>query len=122
MSVHSVLTDDFKGGALAAEHLLGRGHRRIAVLSENFKVTSSFERVRGFRFALFEAGIALDEADIISCDSSIRDGKRAAAALIRGENRPSAIFCCNDLLAIGALASRQGSGGTGTGAAVDYRL
>ncbi|MFC5650613.1 LacI family DNA-binding transcriptional regulator [Paenibacillus solisilvae] len=110
LKVHSVLTDNFKGGALAAEHLLSKGHRRIAVLSENFKVTSSFERVRGFRFALFEAGIALDEADIISCDSSIRDGKRAAAALIRRENSPSAIFCCNDLLAIGALQAAKETG------------
>ncbi|WP_054026915.1 LacI family DNA-binding transcriptional regulator [Bacillus sp. FJAT-28004] len=110
MPVHSVLTDDFKGGGLAAEHLLGRGHHRIAVLSENFKVTSSLERVRGFRFALFEAGITLDEANIISCESSIRDGKRAAEALIRGENRPSAIFCCNDLLAIGALQAAKEAG------------
>ncbi|OBZ17846.1 LacI family DNA-binding transcriptional regulator [Bacillus sp. FJAT-26390] len=110
MPVHSVLTDDFKGGSIAAEHLLGCGHRSMAVLSENFKVTSSFERVRGFRFALFEAGIALDDASIISCNSSIKDGKRAAAALIRGENRPSAIFCCNDLLAIGALQAAKEAG------------
>ena len=110
MPVHSVLTDDFKGGSLAAEHLLGRGHRRMAVLSESFKVTSSLERVRGFRFALFESGNALDDADILSCDSSIRDGKRAAAALIHRENRPSAIFCCNDLLAIGALQAAKEAG------------
>ncbi|WP_224722392.1 LacI family DNA-binding transcriptional regulator [Paenibacillus vietnamensis] len=107
MPVHSVLTDDFKGGALAAEHLIDRGHRRIAVLSENLKVSSSFERVRGFRFTLFEAGITLDESHIVSCDSSIRDGKRAAAALIHGDNRPSAIFCCNDLLAVGALQAAK---------------
>jgi DNA-binding LacI/PurR family transcriptional regulator len=110
MSVHSVLTDDFKGGSLAAQHLLELGHSRMAVLSENLKVSSSVERVKGFKFALFEAGLAIEEDDILSCESTIRDGRRAAAELIRRGNRPSALFCCNDLLAIGALQAAKEAG------------
>ncbi|RXZ82891.1 LacI family transcriptional regulator [Paenibacillaceae bacterium] len=111
ISVHSVLTDDFKGGALAAGHLLQLGHSRMAILSENIKVSSSNERVKGFEFALFEAGVPMDNKQLISCDSSIKDGKRAALELIRGEGlRPSAIFCCNDLLAIGALQAAKEEG------------
>ncbi|WP_372634208.1 LacI family DNA-binding transcriptional regulator [Cohnella sp.] len=107
---HSVLTDDFKGGGLAAEHLLALGHSRMAILSEKLEVSSSVERVRGFRFALFEAGIALGNDGVVSCDSSIKAGKKAAAALLAREERPSAIFCCNDLLAIGALQAAKEAG------------
>jgi len=110
ISVHSVLTDDFKGGTMAAEHLLQKGHVSMAVLSENVKVSSSFERVRGFRFGLFEAGITLPNDDILSCESNIKDGKRAAATLIRKAERPTALFCCNDLLAIGALQAAKEAG------------
>jgi DNA-binding LacI/PurR family transcriptional regulator len=110
MSVHSVLTDDFKGGSLAAQHLLKLGHRRMAVLSENFKVSSSVERVKGFKFALFEAGLTIEADDILSCESTIKDGKRAAAELIRRGNSPTALFCCNDMLAIGALQAAKEAG------------
>ncbi|MGO4537763.1 LacI family DNA-binding transcriptional regulator [Paenibacillus sp. 2TAB19] len=110
MTAHSVVTDDFKGGALAAEHLTSLGHSRMAVLAENFKVTSSLERVRGFRFGLFEAGLSVSDDDIVICESSMKDGKRAAAALLSGEERPTALFCCNDLLAIGALQAAKDAG------------
>lgn len=110
LSVHSVLTDDFKGGALAAGHLLELGHRQVAVLSENFKVSSSMERVKGFKFALFEAGEGIEEERIVSCESSIADGKRAAGELLRRAERPTALFCCNDLLAIGALQAAREAG------------
>lgn len=110
IAAHSVVTDDFRGGALAAGHLIGHGHERIAVLAENMKVTSSHERVRGFRFGLFEAGLALGEDRILSCESSIKDGKRAAAALLGLEERPTALFCCNDLLAVGAMQAAREAG------------
>jgi len=110
LPVHSVLNDDFKGGMLAAGHLLALGHTELAVLSEDFKVTSSAERVRGFRFALFEAGVPLADNRIVSCNFSIQDSKRAAEALISGADAPTAIFCCNDLLAIGALQAAKAAG------------
>ncbi|WP_059042570.1 LacI family DNA-binding transcriptional regulator [Paenibacillus rubinfantis] len=110
IAVHSVLTDDFKGGSLAAGHLLQLGHENVAILSENAKFSSSKERVRGFRFALFEAGKTLDDERIIACRSAIQDGKRAAALLLEGPNPPTAIFCCNDMLAIGALQAARECG------------
>lgn len=110
IAVHRVLNDDFKGGAIAAEHLLEKGHRKMAVLSEDFNVSSSFERVRGFRFGLFEAGISLDPKNIFACESNIKDGKRVASEILRGVERPTALFCCNDLLAIGALQAAKEEG------------
>ncbi|GAB6930368.1 LacI family DNA-binding transcriptional regulator [Paenibacillus sp. JCM 10914] len=110
IAVHSVVTNDFRGGTLAAEHLLGHGHTRMAVLAEDMRVTSSLERVRGFRFGLFEAGITLGEEHIETCGSGIKDGKRATVELLRSKDRPTAIFCCNDLLAIGALQAAKEAG------------
>ncbi|MBB6734830.1 LacI family DNA-binding transcriptional regulator [Cohnella zeiphila] len=103
----SVLTDDRSGGAGAARHLLGLGHRRLAVLAENAKVTSSKDRVRGFREALAEAGLKLAEADILVCETSVADGERAAGELLRRPDRPTALFCCNDMLAAGALRAAK---------------
>lgn len=110
IAVHSVLTDDFKGGALAAGHLLGFGHENLAILSENVKVSSSLERVRGFRFALFEAGRTLGDEQIVACRSAIEDGKSATARLLGEADPPTAIFCCNDMLAIGALQAAKERG------------
>lgn len=82
----------------------------MAVLSEDFNVSSSFERVRGFRFGLFEAGISLDPKNIFACESNIKDGKRVASEILHGAERPTALFCCNDLLAIGALQAAKEEG------------
>ncbi|WP_256761175.1 LacI family DNA-binding transcriptional regulator [Cohnella sp. WQ 127256] len=110
ISVHSVLTDDFKGGSLAAGHMLQHGHERMAILSENANVSSSVERVRGFRFALFEAGKTISDDQILPCHSGIKDGKIAASLLLQSDSRPTAIFCCNDILAIGALQAAKENG------------
>ncbi|SFA94999.1 transcriptional regulator, LacI family [Cohnella sp. OV330] len=110
LPVSGVATDDFRGATLAAAHLLALGHRRMAVLAEDLKVSSSQERVRGFRFSLFEAGIRLEDRDILPCASSIEDGKRATLELLRREDRPTAVFCSNELLAVGALQAAREAG------------
>lgn len=110
LPAHSVLTDDRAGGAAAARHLLGLGHRRLAVLAEGAQVTSSADRVRGFRAALSEAGVTLAEDDVLICETSVAAGERAAGELLRRAERPTALFCCNDMLAAGALRAAKRSG------------
>jgi len=110
LSLHTVITDDFYGGTIAAEHLIGLGHRKLAVLAENLKVSSSRERVRGFKSALLEANIPFDDTNVVACDYKIEDGKRGAKALLRKGDRPTAIFCCNDMLAIGVLQAAKDEG------------
>jgi LacI family transcriptional regulator len=58
--VESVVCDDFKGGQLAAEHLLARGHRRILFLNGPSHISSAIERVAGYRVALAQAGVPCD--------------------------------------------------------------
>jgi LacI family transcriptional regulator len=105
--VHTVVVDDVLGGRLAAEHLLELGHTRIGVLAEDLKVISSRNRVRGFRQALSEHGLPFREEDATICDYQIGHGKQAALELLSSPDRPTALFCCNDLLAIGAIQAAK---------------
>lgn len=107
LPVHTVVVDDDLGGRMAAEHLLALGHTRFAVLAEDLKVASSRHRVRGFRRALEERGHAFRDADAVICDFQIADGKAAAIGLLGAPDRPTALFCCNDLLAIGAIQAAK---------------
>ncbi|NQX61629.1 LacI family DNA-binding transcriptional regulator [Paenibacillus qinlingensis] len=109
LAVHTVVVDDFVGGTLSAKHLLELGHTRMAILAEHTKVTSSRERVKGFVTTLAEAGIALPEARVRNCRYTVEDGKREAIELLEkpAAERPTALFCCNDMLAIGALQAAK---------------
>jgi DNA-binding LacI/PurR family transcriptional regulator len=106
--VPSVVVDDYAGGAAAAEHLISLGHRHLAVLAEQDSISSSRERVRGFRHTAEAAGITLDPAFVLS--SGIKEGKNKAQELLQRDDRPTAIFCCNDMLAIGALRAAKEMG------------
>ncbi|MCZ8511080.1 LacI family DNA-binding transcriptional regulator [Paenibacillus filicis] len=107
LDVNTVVVDDFIGGALAARHLTGLGHARLAVLAEEARVSSSRERVRGFMQTLEEAGLNREDVIVRHCDYVVEDGKRKALELLSTSGRPTAIFCCNDLLAIGALQAAK---------------
>ncbi|MFC5653835.1 LacI family DNA-binding transcriptional regulator [Paenibacillus solisilvae] len=109
-AVNTVVVDDYVGGSLAADHLLGLGHKHIAVLGENIKVISSRERIRGFRAKLADVQIPMREDWLKYCDYRIEDGKQKALQLLQTEDRPTAIFACNDMLAVGALQAAKESG------------
>lgn len=107
VTVHTVVSDDWDGGAAAAAHLLQLGHRRMAILSENVMISSNRERIRGFKQTLEEAGAWLSDDDVKTCNYRMEDGKRRAAELLGRHDRPTALFCCNDLLAVGALQAAK---------------
>ncbi|KAJ3193305.1 LacI family DNA-binding transcriptional regulator [Paenibacillus sp. FSL R5-0517] len=107
LSVHTVTIDDILGGALAAEHLLELGHTRVAVLSEPSKVSSSQERVRGFREALIKAGYTLEPTQIRESAADLSSAKKEALLLLREDDHPTGLFCCNDIQAIGALQAAK---------------
>lgn len=106
--IPSVVIDDYAGGAAAAAHLIDLGHRRLAILAEPDTISSSRERVRGFQETAAAAGIAVAD-ELVLTASELRDGKLQAVSLLSMEqsHRPSAIFCCNDILAIGAVQAAR---------------
>lgn len=98
----SVVVDDFEGGRLGARHLVGAGHRRIAFLGHPEKSPKVRTRLAGTR-SVIEAspGVALE---LIEADSwTIEAGRAAARRLVERvpSRRPSAVFCANDMLALG---------------------
>ncbi|WP_141503006.1 LacI family DNA-binding transcriptional regulator [Paenibacillus luteus] len=108
LAAKTVIIDDFCGGGLAASHLLEQNHSRVGLLAENEEVSSSRERIRGFLSVWEQAGLKVEDGFIRACgDELVRDGKAQASELLRSPNPPTALFCCNDLLAIGALQAAK---------------
>ena len=108
--VDVVLTDNMQGGELATRHLLDLGHRRVACITGSLDLPLSVERVTGYRKALLEHGIAVDEALIMEGDFHYESGYRATLQFLALDPPPSAIFACNDPMAIGAISAIAESG------------
>ncbi|WP_454293200.1 LacI family DNA-binding transcriptional regulator [Salana multivorans] len=100
----SVVPDEAGGAAVAVAELLERGHRRIGFLNDTDDIPASTLRLAGYRQALEAAGVGFDPARVAVSDSDARGGYRAAGSLLAAEpgERPSALFCFNDRMAMGA--------------------
>lgn len=85
------------------EHLLGLGHHRIGLIQGPPDSPLTRERFAGYREALDAAGIELDPALLQDGNYDCQSGHAAAAHLLRAEGRPTAIFCENDEMAMGAI-------------------
>ena len=99
----TVDSDNLRGARLATEHLLGLGHRRIAMLTGREDLQSAQLRERGYREAMAAAGVAVDD-DLVrvgAYDPEI--SKESARELLAGPDRPTAVFAANDLSAIATI-------------------
>jgi DNA-binding LacI/PurR family transcriptional regulator len=109
--VPHVVIDDARGGELATEHLLARGHRRIAFVGDRrqnpFGFTSSEQRRRGFRRALRRAGIRADPGLEARGRHGREEARELAAGLLRRDDRPTAVFAASDTQAVGVLEAAQ---------------
>ena len=110
VAVDSVLTDNARGGWQAIHYLIELGHRRIGCITGPSDVTPSAERVTGYRQALREAGIAADENLVVKGDFQYESGFRATQQLLEVNDPPTAVFACNDLMAVGAISAVIESG------------
>lgn len=101
-----VSVDNLSVGKMATRHLLQCGHRRIACLGGSADLMSSALRLQGYREALQEAGVPANEALIMPGAYRISSGYDNARALIERcgpSERPTALFCADDWIALGAL-------------------
>ncbi|WP_425585235.1 LacI family DNA-binding transcriptional regulator [Yinghuangia aomiensis] len=107
----SVSVDDMQGGVLAVRHLLVAGHGRIACVMGPAHLTQGQDRHRGAQAARREAGVPLDALHRIDCTSfDIESGRDAGARVLALLPRPTAVFCANDLLALGVLQTLWAAG------------
>jgi len=106
----AIIADSRSGAAAAADHLLGLGHRRVAIIVGPAASASSAQRRAGALDALGRAGIAEHDVPVVACAGDVASGHAAAATLLRLDPRPTAILCYNDLAAVGALHAIAGAG------------
>lgn len=99
--VPSAGASNWNGGLAAARHLAGLGHRRIAVVTGPGHMEAARARLDGFRSGLDLAGTPLDPALERHGDFRIETGLELALELLRLEVPPTAIFACNDGMAVG---------------------
>jgi DNA-binding LacI/PurR family transcriptional regulator len=106
----SVRNDDLYGGKLAGSHLVELGHHHIAYVTGPERASSSELRLEGCQLALHQAGMSIPARWILAGDGGPERGERTVIALLRDEHHPTAIFCYNDMTAMGVLRAIKGSG------------
>lgn len=106
----SVQVDNVQGGWLATRHLLDLGHRRIPCLAGPSTVVPSDGRVLGYRNAMCEAPDAQTHIRVLKGDFRADSGYELTRMLLDETPMPTAIFACNDLMAIGAMRAIQERG------------
>jgi LacI family transcriptional regulator len=99
----SVVPDEAAAAFAAVGYLAGHGHRRIAFVNTSDPGPAAIERLEGYRLGLSAHGLAADPAMIALGDyGDTPSGFAAALRLLDGDNRPTALFCFNDRMAMGA--------------------
>lgn len=106
----SVTTDDYRGGQLAAEHLLKLGHQRVGVVAGDQLASTGRERTLGFRRAFEAAGCPVGERYVIGSEFTTPAGLRAGETLMGLPEPPTAIFAVDDLIALGVMGAIRGAG------------
>ena len=104
----SVLVNHRRGARELVQHLIGHGHRHIGVITGSTAATSSADRLLGCRDAAEAGGVRLtvlqgQMKDAIGVESTFRLGERLLRRLMSSADRPTGIFCANNLLSLGVL-------------------
>lgn len=101
--VSSVTIDDYKGAYEATKHLINQGCKRIAHLSGDTNLQIYSNRFEGYKAAIRDHGLDIDEDMIIRVKSKVEDGANALDKLWKLDQKPDAIFCAGDYTALGAI-------------------
>jgi DNA-binding LacI/PurR family transcriptional regulator len=107
---HSVMIDNLEASAQATHHLIELGHRRIAYLGDRHGHQSDTERFGGYRQALDQADIPFLPELVVHGDGKPEGGIEAMGRLLALAAPPTAVFCYNDMTALGALRRIRVSG------------
>nr|WP_300050496.1 LacI family DNA-binding transcriptional regulator [uncultured Nocardioides sp.] len=109
----TVAVDDVLGGRLAVEHLIDRGHHRVAFVGGPPQVGQVRDRLQGARQAWQAAGRPAEDLVVLTTDALDVAGGASAGQRLAGlsvRRRPTAAFCANDLLALGLLQQAMSTG------------
>lgn len=106
----NVRIDNVAAAAAATEHLLKLGHRKIATITGPYSNPIVKDRVTGFRQQMRRASVAVTAAYVVRGDFSLESGYHAMQGLLALEEVPTAVFCANDEMAMGAIRAAKESG------------
>jgi LacI family transcriptional regulator len=105
-----VYGDSRTGARLLMDHLIGLGHRRIALINGPRTISSAQDRADGYRDSLEAHGLAVEEDLVFQGEFKQESGYRLAKQVLARGRRPTAIFAANNFIAIGALQALQEAG------------
>lgn len=105
-----VQPENVHGAVDATAHLIRFGHRRIAFVGGPASSTSAIDRLEGFRQAMRQHGLPVDEKLVVESDYTVEGGAVAMKQLLGHSEAPDALFAGNDQMAIGAMREIKRSG------------
>lgn len=109
-NITGIAFDDFKGAKLAARHLIGLGHARIAYISGPLDHFDAAQRLEGFKDELQAQGLALEPELLVISDFQESGGYQAMNALLASRATFSGVFAANDQMAYGARLALSRAG------------
>ena len=100
--------DNFSAAAAVVDHLAALGHRRIALVCGRTDLNDrALARRRGFEARMMELRLPFGPADIQECEFDFTEGRKAMRRFLDRKDPPTAVFCANDIVAVGALYECQ---------------
>ncbi|MFF2449210.1 LacI family DNA-binding transcriptional regulator [Neobacillus sp. NPDC058068] len=102
-SIITVVSDDKVGSRQAVEHLIQNGHKDIAIIEGKQGFKSAQQRKEGYLKALNEENVTINKAYAVEGNYDMESGHQAMEQLLSLPHPPTAVFCSNDDMAIGAL-------------------
>ena len=102
-----ITVDNYKAAYEATEYLIRLGHRNIGTISAANNMVSTIQRMRGYRDALHDAGLRSGEGSVTYADENYgyKSSLQAARWLLTMPNRPTAVFCISDAIALATVVA-----------------
>ena len=100
---HKIVIDDFGGAYRATQHLIEQGRKKVAHIGGPLNLQIYAKREAGYRQAISDAGLQINEDLILHNSLTREDGLNAIKRILQTKERPDAIFCANDTTALSAI-------------------
>jgi LacI family transcriptional regulator len=110
IELDAVYNDEVKGGFLATEYLIKKGHKRIALIDGFLYKSPAKGRLEGYKKALKKYGISMDDALVSVGDIDVKDGYERTKQMLEKDLDFTAIFAYNDMMAFGAMQAIREKG------------
>jgi LacI family transcriptional regulator len=110
IELDAVYNDEVKGGFLATEYLIKKGHKRIALIDGFLYKSPAKGRLEGYKKALKKYGISIDDALVSVGDIDVKDGYERTRQMLEKDLDFTAIFAYNDMMAFGAMQAIREKG------------